>query len=131
VHDALNNVSEDILSRLHLTEPLGYPVLLWILKRAWLVMTDSGGIQEEAVAVNTPVLVLRDTTERPEIIEAGAGILVGTKKDAIVNQVEMLKRNAEKYQAMRQVKNPYGDGTTSVKIAAILTQHNLSGQKYA
>ena len=122
VFDGLKNIDGTILSRIFLTEPLSYPVLLWIMKHAWLILTDSGGIQEESVAVSTPVLVLRDTTERPEIIEAGAGILVGTAKENIVRQVMMLKQDPYKYDAMRKVKNPYGDGTTAAKIVNILTK---------
>jgi UDP-N-acetylglucosamine 2-epimerase (non-hydrolysing) len=131
VHDGMMNVDKTISSRIYLTEPLGYPVLLWILKNAWLILTDSGGIQEEAVAVSTPVLVLRDTTERQEIIDAGAGILVGTKKENIIKTVEALRQNTQQYDAMRNVENPYGDGTTAVKIGSILARDHSSGRKYA
>ncbi|MBY0544594.1 MAG: UDP-N-acetylglucosamine 2-epimerase (non-hydrolyzing) [Gammaproteobacteria bacterium] len=120
VHGALQNLPESILNRLYLTEPLDYPVLLWMLKNSWVVLTDSGGIQEEAVALHTPVLVLRDTTERPEIIEAGAGKLIGTDKQNIITQVDKLIYDTVLYQTMCKVNNPYGNGTTATKICKIL-----------
>jgi len=122
VHEFMARLPAEIASRLYLTKPLNYPVLLWILKHSWLVMTDSGGIQEEAVALSTPVLVLRDTTERPEIIEAGAGVLVGTDKANIVLQVKMLYEDARCHQAMCQVKNPFGDGRTAQYICQVLAR---------
>ena len=94
-------------------------------------MTDSGGIQEEAAAMHVPVLVLRDTTERQEIIEAGAGILVGTKKDHILRQVESLERHPEKYKAMKNARNPYGDGTTAAQICAHLIEEDALEKQYA
>ena len=96
------------------------PELLYILKIAWLVLTDSGGIQEESVALSTPVLILRETTERPEIIEVGAGILVGKNRENIVEQVEKLYNSEQLYNKMCNVKNPFGDGTAAVKICDIL-----------
>jgi len=120
LHAFYDQLPASIQQRLHLTEPLDYPILLWLLENAWLVLTDSGGIQEEAISLHTPVLVLRDTTERPEIIEAGAGILVGTKQDTILSHIETLHKDEKCYQAMRNAKNPFGDGTTSAKICDIL-----------
>ena len=121
VYNQLNNVSKSAAQRLLLTKPLDYPVLLWVLKHAWLVMTDSGGIQEEAVSLDTPVFVLRETTERPEVIEAGAGLLIGAGKQNIVYQVESLKGDEQRYKNMSAAKNPFGDGTTSAQICKILT----------
>lgn len=120
VHDILNKTAPVIAERINLTEPLDYPELLSILKNAWLVLTDSGGIQEESVALSTPVLILRETTERPEIIEVGAGILVGTNRENIVEQVEKLYNSEQLYNKMCNVKNPFGDGTAAVKICDIL-----------
>ena len=121
VYNQLKNVSNSAAARLFLTKPLDYPVLLWILKHAWLVLTDSGGIQEEAVSLDTPVLVLRETTERPEVIEAGAGLLIGTERQNIVGQVERLKGDVQCYINMSAAKNPFGDGTTASQICKILT----------
>ena len=121
VYNQLKNVSNSAAARLFLTSPLDYPVLLWVLKHAWLVLTDSGGIQEEAVSLDTPVLVLRETTERPEVIEAGAGLLVGTQKQDITGQVERLRSDEQCYINMSAAKNPFGDGTTASQICKILT----------
>jgi UDP-N-acetylglucosamine 2-epimerase len=131
VYSVLEHVPAEMKGRLHITRPLDYPVLLWVLKNSWLVMTDSGGIQEEAAAMNVPVLVLRDTTERQEIIESGAGILVGTKKENILRHVERLERNPEQYRAMQNVKNPYGDGTTAAQICEHLIGKDESEKQYA
>ena len=110
--------------RLILCPPLDYPALLWCLKHSQLVLTDSGGIQEEGAALSTPVLVLRDTTERPELIAAGAGLLVGTDEDHIVHTVSRLLADDAPLRAMRQAVNPFGDGLTSARVAAVL-QHDL------
>ncbi|MEI7669824.1 MAG: UDP-N-acetylglucosamine 2-epimerase, partial [Pseudomonadota bacterium] len=120
VYSAFFNASSEVKDRLYLTEPLNYPILLWLLKNCWLVLTDSGGIQEEAVALNKPILVLRETTERQEIIDAGAGILVGTDCKDIISNFEELSKNIEKYELMCNVINPFGDGTTSKAICDIL-----------
>ncbi|NBX02649.1 MAG: UDP-N-acetylglucosamine 2-epimerase (non-hydrolyzing) [Alphaproteobacteria bacterium] len=120
VYNELKNVSKSAGQRLHLTEPLEYPVLLWILRHAWVVLTDSGGIQEEAVSLDTPVLVLRETTERPEVIEAGAALLIGSETKNIVEQVESLHKDSLRYEAMCKAKNPFGDGTTASQICKIL-----------
>ena len=120
VHNILSKTAPAIAQRINLTEHLDYPTLLCMLKNSWLVLTDSGGMQEEAVALSTPVLVLRETTERPEIIEVGAGILVGTNQKNIVKQVEKLYNSEILYNKMCNVKNPFGDGTAAVKICDIL-----------
>lgn len=110
--------------RLILCPPLDYPALLWCLKHSQLVLTDSGGIQEEGAALSTPVLVLRDTTERPELIAAGAGLLVGTNEDHIVHIVNDLLANDGPLHAMRQAVNPFGDGHTASRVVDVL-QHDL------
>jgi len=106
--------------RIHLIEPLDYLPFVHLLKKAYLVLTDSGGIQEEAPALNKPVLVLRDVTERPEAIEAGAARLAGTDPDAIVAAVRTLLDDGLAYQAMAGAPNPYGDGQAAARIAAHL-----------
>lgn len=128
VHQVLCDLPQGMAERLHVCEPLNYPVLLWVLKHAWLALTDSGGIQEEAVAVKTPVLVLRDTTERPEVIETGAGLLVGTEKRNIVMQVNRLYYDAAQHASMCSATNPFGDGTTARRICEILKHDLLSSQ---
>ena len=124
VHQALGSLVRDLPGRLLLCPPLDYPALLWCLRRSSLALTDSGGIQEEGAALSTPVLVLRNTTERPELIEAGAGLLVGTARAKVVATVSRLLGDAAALQAMRDAVNPFGDGRTSARVAAVL-QHDL------
>jgi UDP-N-acetylglucosamine 2-epimerase (non-hydrolysing) len=106
--------------RITLTEPLDYLSFIDLLRRAHFVLTDSGGIQEEAPSIGKPVLVLRDKTERPEAVQAGTAILVGTNANDIVANAERLLTNASEYQRRSQLKNPYGDGTASARIAEYL-----------
>jgi UDP-N-acetylglucosamine 2-epimerase len=128
VHGEMSDLSEELADRLYLTKPLSYPVLLWILKNSWSVLTDSGGIQEEAVALNTPVMVLRETTERPEVIEVGAGMLVGTQTQTIINKFTELFKNRHQYEMMRRAKNPFGDGMVASNICNILLSSERVGQ---
>ena len=100
-----------------LLEPLSYFEFVALMRQCALILTDSGGIQEEAPAFGKPVLVMRDTTERPEAIQAGVAKLVGTGSDAIVDQVALLLTDADSYHAMSNVKNPFGDGHASQRIA--------------
>lgn len=104
----------------HLIEPLDYPYLVWLMKQSYLVLTDSGGIQEEAPALGKPVLVMRDVTERTEGIDAGTARLVGTSRNAIVESCFALMDDEQLYQQMAQAVNPYGDGTSSAQIIDIL-----------
>ena len=124
VHQALDALARDLPGRLLLCPPLDYPALLWCLRRSSLALTDSGGIQEEGAALSTPVLVLRNTTERPELIEAGAGLLVGTDRARVVATVSRLLADGAALQAMRDAVNPFGDGCTSARVADVL-QHDL------
>ena len=116
----INSMDEQQKNRILLTQPLDYPVMLHLLRDAWLIMTDSGGIQEEAITLGVPVLVLRETTERPEVIAAGGGIVVGVEEDGILKWVEKLANNADIYESMRNCPNPYGDGQAAKHIAEIL-----------
>jgi UDP-N-acetylglucosamine 2-epimerase (non-hydrolysing) len=102
--------------RLLLCEPLEYPTLVWLLQHAWLVLTDSGGIQEEAAALRVPVLVLRDSTERPELIEAGGGVLTGARRDAILHAALRLRECPAEHARMRAIVNPFGDGQAALRI---------------
>ncbi|MDZ7855711.1 non-hydrolyzing UDP-N-acetylglucosamine 2-epimerase [Sphaerotilus sp.] len=124
VQAALGDQARRLEGRLTLCAPLEYPALLWCLHRSVLALTDSGGIQEEGAALSCPVLVLRNTTERPELIEAGAGVIVGTDRARIVQTVSRLLGDSAGLQAMRDAVNPFGDGTTAQQIAAVL-QHDL------
>ncbi len=108
------------LERVHMFDPLDYAPFANLINRMDLVLTDSGGLQEEAPAIGKPVLVLRDTTERPEAIEAGTVRLVGCDTDVIYNTVEELFTNEESYNAMKHAVNPYGDGHACERILAAL-----------
>src|SRR5690606_33404596 len=96
---------------IHLIEPQNYLHFIYLMQQSYLIMTDSGGIQEEAPSIHKPVLVVRDTTERQEAVDSGAVRLIGTNLDNIVEQVFNLLDSPSDYQAMSQAKNPYGDGT--------------------
>ena len=106
--------------RIHLIEPLDVVEFHNLMKASYLIMTDSGGIQEEAPALGKPVLVMRDTTERPEGVEAGTLKLAGTKTDDIYRECRQLLTEPEIYRKMSEARNPYGDGTASIKIRKIL-----------
>ncbi|MFH0883065.1 MAG: UDP-N-acetylglucosamine 2-epimerase (non-hydrolyzing) [bacterium] len=119
----------DILSgipNVHLIEPQDYLSFVWLLDRCHLVLTDSGGVQEEAPTLGRPVLVMRDATERPEGIEAGVAELVGTDPERIVSRVQRLLDDRETYERMSKAQNPYGDGTSSRQIADILVSRLVS-----
>lgn len=120
IHEVFAGLEGTARSRLYLCEPFSYPALLWVLKRCWLVMTDSGGIQEEAAAFSKPVFVLRDTTERQELISAGGGILVGVDSTNIVTRVGELLGDSARYQQMCKAVNLFGDGRAAKYIAKII-----------
>lgn len=106
-----------------LTEPLDYTQMQQALADAWLVLTDSGGLQEEAPTFGVPVLVLRDETERPEAVDAGCALLIGAARPVIVAEVLRLLSDTTAYNHMSQAGNPFGDGTASAKIAQVLSHH--------
>jgi UDP-N-acetylglucosamine 2-epimerase (non-hydrolysing) len=108
--------------RIHLIEPLEYPFIIWLMSKSYVVLTDSGGIQEEAPTLGKPVLVMRDVTERMEGVESGTAVLVGTDKQVIVQNAERLLINKADYDKMAHAVNPYGDGKTSRRIVGILTK---------
>mgnify|MGYP001250893077 CR=1 FL=1 len=103
-----------------LIDSVGYPQLVSLIQKSYLILTDSGGIQEEAPSLGKPVLVIRDTTERVEGIDAGVSKLVGTSSESIVNAVNDLCDNSDSYNKMSKVVNPYGDGRSADKICEIL-----------
>jgi len=125
------NVQEVVKKRLggidsiHLIAPVEYPQLVTLLDRCYFVITDSGGIQEEAPALGKPVLVIRDVTERTEGVDAGTAILVGTSKEKIVHHASRLLDDPAAYDRMAKAVNPYGDGTSAQKIVELLTKENL------
>lgn len=120
------NVSEPVnrilsgIENIILIEPQEYLPFVWLMNRAWLILTDSGGIQEEAPSLGKPVLVMRDTTERPEAVDAGTVRLVGTDIARIVASVDELLRDDEAWQAMSHAHNPYGDGKACGRILQAL-----------
>jgi UDP-N-acetylglucosamine 2-epimerase (non-hydrolysing) len=105
---------------IHLLKPLDYPPFVYLMQRAELILTDSGGIQEEAPSLGKPVLVLRETTERPEAVAAGTALLVGTSREAIVREVRRLLADRGAREAMARAHNPYGDGKAAIRIVAAL-----------
>jgi UDP-N-acetylglucosamine 2-epimerase (non-hydrolysing) len=108
------------IENVHLVEPLAYLPMVHLMKRARLILTDSGGIQEEAPALGVPVLVLRDKTERPEAIESGTAKLVGTDPDRVFEAAAQLIMEDDEYQKMAQAASPYGDGHAAERIAELL-----------
>lgn len=119
VQNPVNSILGDV-SNVYLIKPLSYPSFVWLMNQSKIIITDSGGIQEEAPSLGKPVLVMRDTTERPEAVDAGTVILVGTNKDKIINETLSLLNNKEKYITMSKIENPYGDGKASERIVNYL-----------
>lgn len=112
----------DRISNVKLIDPLAYPAFVWLMNKAKLIITDSGGVQEEAPSLGKPVLVMRDTTERPEAVEAGTVILVGTDANKIVNECQLLLDDNEHYKKMSSLHNPYGDGKACERIINYITE---------
>jgi len=108
------------LNNVHLIEPLGYEPFVHLMQQCYLVLTDSGGVQEEAPGLGKPVLVMRGTTERPEAVDAGTVKLVGTSVERIVSEVSELLSNPEAYKVMSRAHNPYGDGKACLRICEFL-----------
>lgn len=120
VYEILGNVDN-----IKLISPLSYPAFVWLMNKSYLIITDSGGVQEEAPSLGKPVLVMRDTTERPEAVDAGTVILVGTDTEKIVNETLSLFTDKEKYTRMSELNNPYGDGKACKRIVDFIKNHNL------
>lgn len=126
LNPAVQEVAQEILGnheRIHLIEPLDAFDFHNFAARSYMILTDSGGVQEEAPSLGVPVLVLRDTTERPEGIEAGTLKLAGTDEDRVYALADELLRSAEAYQQMAQAANPYGDGQASRRIVEAILYH--------
>ena len=105
-----NRQPQTVVSNIHLIEPLQYLPFVAMMNRAHIILTDSGGVQEEAPSLGKPVLVMRDTTERPEAVDAGTVKLVGTDRQAIVDNIAKLLEDSQAYESMSRAHNPYGDG---------------------
>ena len=116
------------VDRILLIEPLDYVRFVHLMNRAYLILTDSGGIQEEAPSLGKPVLVMRETTERPEAIEAGAAKLVGTRTERIVEETLRLLQNRDQYAKMANARNPFGDGQAARRIVDILSRHTVKSR---
>lgn len=122
VYDILGDISN-----IHLISPLSYPAFVWLMEKAYLIITDSGGVQEEAPSLGKPVLVMRDTTERPEAVEAGTVILVGTNAEKIIEETQKLLDDKIHYQRMQKLHNPYGDGKACAQIVEFLKKEIENG----
>jgi UDP-N-acetylglucosamine 2-epimerase (non-hydrolysing) len=121
VRQPVNDIlAERKLSNVHLIEPVDYLPFVYLMERSHLIITDSGGVQEEAPSLGKPVLVMRDTTERPEAVDAGTVKLVGTSRQAIVDECEALLNDAQAYERMSLAHNPYGDGQAAARIVDVL-----------
>jgi UDP-N-acetylglucosamine 2-epimerase (non-hydrolysing) len=111
-----------------LLKPLDYLSFLHLMRRSYIIISDSGGIQEEAPSLNKPVLIIRETTERPELVEAGGAILVGSDKETICKEFNRLIEDKEHYRRMTSITNPFGDGSAAKKIVDIIAD-SLSREK--
>ncbi|EDO6595197.1 UDP-N-acetylglucosamine 2-epimerase (non-hydrolyzing) [Campylobacter coli] len=116
------------ISNIYLINPLKYEEFIYLMSNCYLIITDSGGVQEEAPSLGKPILVMRETTERPEAIEAGTVKLVGTCKDSIVRETQELIDNKDEYEKMSKACNPYGDGRACEKIIKILIERGECGE---
>lgn len=125
VSEPVNRILRDI-DNIVLIEPQEYLSFVYLMLRSWMILTDSGGIQEEAPSLGKPVLVMRDTTERPEAVEAGTVRLVGTDVKKIVSEVTRLLMDEEAYQSMNRAHNPYGDGLACQRIVQALKDNRVS-----
>lgn len=110
------------IANIHLVDPLAYPAFIWLMKQSHLIITDSGGIQEEAPSLGKPVLVTRTTTERPEAVDAGTVLLVGTDTELIIAETSRLLDDAGQYERLSQLHNPYGDGKACERIVSFMNQ---------
>jgi len=121
VQKPVNNILSGI-SNIYLIKPLQYEEFVYMMNRSYLIITDSGGVQEEAPSLGKPVLVMRDTTERPEAVKACTVKLVGTNKETIVKEAQKLLDNKDEYDKMSKAHNPYGDGKACEKIVKFLKE---------
>ncbi|MBC2838231.1 non-hydrolyzing UDP-N-acetylglucosamine 2-epimerase [Robiginitalea sp. SC105] len=116
------------LANVHLIAPLSYPAFVWLMEKSYLILTDSGGVQEEAPSLGKPVLVMRNTTERPEAVCAGTVILVGTEEDRIYSEVFRLLTDEASYREMGRRHNPYGNGRACQQIVEFISNIKLDAK---
>lgn len=109
------------VENIKLIAPLSYPAFVWLMSKSYIIITDSGGVQEEAPSLGKPVLVMRDTTERPEAVDTGTVLLVGTDKHKIIKEANNLLNSKEAYLEMSRLHNPYGDGTACNKVVEFIS----------
>jgi UDP-N-acetylglucosamine 2-epimerase (non-hydrolysing) len=121
VRDVVFSALQEV-PRVHLLEPIGYPDLIEVMRRSHLILSDSGGIQEEAPSFRKPVLILRSVTERPEVVQAGFGQLVGTDPDRVCAATDRLLTDPAAYKHMISGANPFGDGHAAARIVEILVE---------
>ena len=121
VQEPVKTILSDV-NNVMLIDPLAYQDFIWMMNRAKIIITDSGGVQEEAPSLGKPVLLIRDTTERPEAVDAGTVLLVGTNKELIVTEALDLLNNVSRYEAMSKLHNPYGDGLASYRIVTFINK---------
>lgn len=120
VQEPVYRLLQDV-PNIQLIDPLAYPAFVWLMNKSYLIITDSGGVQEEAPSLGKPVLVMRDTTERPEAVEAGTVLLVGTSEEKIIGETQRLLDSETTYGEMSARHNPYGDGLASKRIVEFIT----------
>jgi UDP-N-acetylglucosamine 2-epimerase (non-hydrolysing) len=123
---AVRKVVDEVIgdmARVHLIEPLDYAPFVNLMQKCFIVLTDSGGMQEEAPSLGKPVLVLRNTTERPEAMEAGTVVLVGTGREDVLRETKRLLDEPDRYRQMSEAANPYGDGSASARIVQGILYH--------
>lgn len=113
-------------TNIKLIQPLNYEAFIWLMNKSYLIITDSGGVQEEAPSLGKPVLVMREVTERPEAVDAGTVLLVGTDTQKIITEAEQLLHNANAYTLMSNKHNPYGDGLACDRIITILKEEKVT-----
>lgn len=121
VQEPVNRILADV-TNVMLIDPLAYQDFIWLMNRSKIIITDSGGVQEEAPSLGKPVLVMRDTTERPEAVDAGTVLLVGTNEDLIVTKALELLNNQEAFERMSKLHNPYGDGKACERIVKYIKE---------
>ena len=119
VQEPVKKILSDV-ENIILIDPLAYQDFIWLMNRSKIIITDSGGVQEEAPSLGKPVLVMRDTTERPEAVEAGTVLLVGTNDELIVSEALNLLNNNDDFEKMSKLHNPYGDGLASKRIVEFI-----------
>jgi UDP-N-acetylglucosamine 2-epimerase (non-hydrolysing) len=112
---------------IHLIQPVDYLPFVYLMNRSYLIITDSGGVQEEAPSLGKPVLVMRDATERPEAVDAGTVKLVGTSRERIVEEASLLLNDGDVYRRMSLARNPYGDGNAAKRIVGVISELHKSG----